>query len=154
MSRRELQSVSTQSAKCPRPDLIRVYRFQDAAGYGPYSGRGFRLWENAYLKRQGYAHYVPNHPGPDEDGLGLWGDQEEDGLSWYFGFASVGCLDRWFPDPDARLAMLEANGCRPWVFEVDRQWVRHGTHQCVFKRDMAKVIGPLCPARLELVSGL
>ncbi|QGK90274.1 hypothetical protein QE345_gp115 [Pseudomonas phage vB_PA45_GUMS] len=100
-------------------DKTVVYRVECRNGEGPYVNYGMEIDTSS----------TPERPVPEHDGIPDVRHFE------YFAFTSPKQLDDWFGDYYSNLT--EHSSASIKMYEVDRQHVRTGIRQCVFRKDAA-----------------
>lgn len=130
---------------------MRVIRFEDASGQGPFTNGHRYRYDDSHRCRD--YHTCGERPAPLDNG--------ERGTELYqhfakavtysgphvFGFRSKAQAKRWFRSIAGRRAMAKL-GTIPVVYEVPRDHVLVGNHQVAFVRSEAKLVAKLCPASL------
>ncbi|ALT58443.1 hypothetical protein PaoP5_164 [Pseudomonas phage PaoP5] len=105
--------------KAGMSDKTVVYRVECRNGEGPYVNCGMGINTSS----------TPERPVPEHDGIPDVRHFE------YFAFTSPKQLDDWFGDYYSNLT--EHSSASIKMYEVDRQHVRTGIRQCVFRKDAA-----------------
>lgn len=124
-----------------------IYRIEKIGDRGPYSTDGMAEYE-----RFATAHDYYLHPTPDEDGLPSPYSLRSKWSPYRFGFRTKDQLKNWFHSSTGRVAMARC-GWKPYVFELDgrRHKVLHGFKQCMFNREVARMVAELDPETLERI---
>lgn len=105
--------------------MVHVWRVENAAGQGPYTGASMWGWET-------HAHTAPRNPEPHEDArlceeYAAWA---EAGVYYLFGFESEAAAHRWFDDEELRRLASDGFSLR----RVPARRVLLGTKQLIFIR--------------------
>ena len=108
---------------------MKVYRWENAKGYGPYIDNNISLGDT--LRRR--HHDTKYHPGPCQDG----------GLEHIYptevcGFRSLRQMHKWFSPDDIKLMMRYRY--KLVVYDIDEEDIRFGRKQVVFKKKEAKPV--------------
>lgn len=104
--------------------MLRVYRWEDSEGVGPYTGRGDSIFTPDAIGDRTFTE--KRWPLPNDDGI------EHVESNAVFGFSSVAQARAWF-NVHERIH-LRAHGFRLVVYEVQERFVSHGRRQVCFER--------------------
>lgn len=111
---------------------MKVYRLENDKGKGPYTDCSSLC----------HTYGMYSHPGPYDDGLedAMFEFQAKHGARWRefykFGFESLEAFSWWF-DHEYFLARAEEKGFRLRIYKVNKQSVRFGDHQLIYRSDRA-----------------
>lgn len=124
--------------------MVKVYRVEDADGYGAYSDH--KQFENLVDDpADGFNEELWEHwPLPSDDSAlvaaGFWAFEGKYGRTGIrFCFASLDQFRAWFYKGEWRSA-LKADGCSLSVYELDPQYVCAGDSQAIFVAGNEKLI--------------
>lgn len=131
--------------------MVKVYRFEDMEGVGPFRNGADAAYDDAQRTRNPFhsCRHMPSPYSPTEVGTELQSKHNGDEAlrggefdKYFFGFLNLNQLKQAFRSPKGREAMA-SRGVRLAVYEAQPMHVLSGAYQCAFVKREATLKGYL-----------